>query len=168
MDIEGRILQSLRPRKDGILLRADIKGIGSPSQVSAALKSLQSKGLVVRMDRGVYAKPDVASRVSDVKSFVRAILARRGVSASAQQVRRQLFQANPTARRVRALAAKAGVRYRPSYADVWASAVTKLAGDDVRSDQTDDLLVALGRAGTISDTELLKLFFKHHKELKGV
>jgi len=57
MDIKGRILQSLRPRRDGLLLRPDIKSFGSASQVSAALHSLVECGLIVRLDRGVYAKP---------------------------------------------------------------------------------------------------------------
>jgi len=58
MNIEGCILQSLRPRRDGVLLRSDVNGFGRPSQVSAALKALLQKGLIVRLDRGVYAKPD--------------------------------------------------------------------------------------------------------------
>ena len=57
MDIKGRILQSLRPRRDGLLLRSDAKPFGSPSQVSAALRSLVESGLMERLDRGVYAKP---------------------------------------------------------------------------------------------------------------
>jgi hypothetical protein len=34
MDIKGRILQSLRPRRDGVLLRSDVNDFGSRSQVS--------------------------------------------------------------------------------------------------------------------------------------
>lgn len=55
MDIKGRILQSLRPRRDGLLLRQDAKSFGSPSQVSAALRSLADSGLIEKLDRGIYA-----------------------------------------------------------------------------------------------------------------
>lgn len=57
MDIKSRILQSLRPRKDGLLLRQDTKSLGSPSQVSVALRSLVDGGLIEKLDRGIYAKP---------------------------------------------------------------------------------------------------------------
>lgn len=50
---------------------------------------------------------------------------------------------------VRALARRARVTYARTYADRWAEAVTRLAGDDVQSDKTDDLLVALRRANKI-------------------
>jgi predicted transcriptional regulator of viral defense system len=57
MDIQGRILQSLRPRRDGILLRSDLKALGSDSQISAALVELRRKGAIQRIERGVYAQP---------------------------------------------------------------------------------------------------------------
>lgn len=57
MDIKNRILQSLRRRKDGLLLRQDTKALGSPSQISVALRSLVDKGLIEKLDRGIYAKP---------------------------------------------------------------------------------------------------------------
>ena len=51
MDIKGRILQSLRLRRDGLLLRQDAKSFGSPSQVSAALRSLADSSLIEKLDR---------------------------------------------------------------------------------------------------------------------
>src|SRR4051812_40244060 len=57
MDIQGRIMQSLRPRRDGLLLRSDLIAFGSATQVSAALRALREKGLLERLGRGVYAKP---------------------------------------------------------------------------------------------------------------
>ena len=46
MNLERRILQSLRPRREGVLLRSDVNHFGSASQVSVALKSLLGKGLI--------------------------------------------------------------------------------------------------------------------------
>lgn len=63
MDIEGRILQSLRPRRDGILVRSDVNDFGSPTQVFAALKALVEKVLITRLDCGVYAKPDKVAQI---------------------------------------------------------------------------------------------------------
>ncbi len=58
MNLERRILQSLRPRREGVLLRSDVNHFGSASQVSVALKSLLGKGLIAKLDRGVFAKPE--------------------------------------------------------------------------------------------------------------
>jgi len=49
-----------------------------------------------------------------------------------------------------------------------ATAVTKLAGDEVKSDPTDDLLVALTRAGKLSPREMTKLVIAHHRNLASV
>ncbi|MEY4482352.1 MAG: hypothetical protein RIQ84_1514 [Pseudomonadota bacterium] len=74
----------------------------------------------------------------------------------------------PTARYVRDLAKNEGVLFNPTYADSWASSVTKLSGDKVKSDSTDDLLVALTRSGKLTPKEMLVLVIKHHKDLKHV
>ena len=70
-----------------------------------------------------------------------------------------------TAKYVRDLAKKEGVRFNPSYADHWAKAITNLAGDEVKSDSTDDLLVALTRAGKITPKVMVELVIKHHRDL---
>lgn len=74
----------------------------------------------------------------------------------------------PTAQYVLDLARTRGISYAQTYADIWANAVTKLAGDEVRPDATDDLLVALARAGKVTPEELVKLTMAHHRELKNV
>ena len=56
MKIESRILLSIRQRPGVVILRSDVAGLGSASQVSASLKALQNKGLVVRVGSGIYAK----------------------------------------------------------------------------------------------------------------
>lgn len=73
----------------------------------------------------------------------------------------------PTARHVAALARRLGISYIPIYADLWAVAVTRLAGDEVSTDSTDDLLVALTRAGKLSPRDMAKLVMEHHRMLKS-
>ena len=75
---------------------------------------------------------------------------------------------NPTAIYVRQLANREGIVFAPTYADIWATAVTQLAGDEVKSDPTDDLLVALTRAGKLSPREMTKLVIAHHRNLASV
>ncbi len=165
MDIKGRILQSLRPRRDGLLLRLDAKPFGSPSQVSAALRSLVDSGLIEKLDRGIYAKPAKVAQLGKGALLESANL--RTKNLRDQYVRRSKFtRLTPTAKYVRNLAKSEGVGFNPIYADRWASSVTKLAGDNVKSDSTDDLLVALTRSGKITPKDMVALVIKHHKDLK--
>ncbi|OYY17204.1 MULTISPECIES: type IV toxin-antitoxin system AbiEi family antitoxin domain-containing protein [unclassified Polynucleobacter] len=167
MDIKGRILQSLRPRRDGLLLRQDAKPFGSPSQVSAALRSLVDSGLIEKLDRGVYAKP--AKVVQLGREALLECAALRTKNAHDQFVHRsKRAHLTRTARYVRDLARNEGVGFNPIYADRWASSVTELAGDEVMSDSTDDLLVALTRSGKITPKDMVALVIKHHKDLKRV
>lgn len=168
MDIKDRILQSIRPRRDGVLLRSDLKALGSASQVSAALVELCRKGLIQRVERGVYVHP--AKLASQGKQVVleraherRAQLRRKMTMRKNRRVRR----VTPTARYVNALAKRLGIAYVPTFSDRWASAVTRLSGDDVSSDPTDDLLVALTRAGKLSPGDMAKLVIEHHRTLKS-
>lgn len=66
------------------------------------------------------------------------------------------------------MARREGIEYRPTHADRWAGAVTRLAGDEIRSDATDDRVVALGRAGKISATDALDLLVAHHRRVRSV
>ena len=167
MNIKGRILQSLRPRRDGILLRSDAKTFGSPSQVSAALRSLMESGLIERLDRGIYAKP---AKVSELGKEVLLKKASLKVSGLRDQYSRRSQQdrVTKTASYVRNLAKKEGILFQPIFADRWASSVTALAGDDVRSDATDDLLVALTRSGKLTPQEMVAFVIRHHNDLKRV
>jgi hypothetical protein len=74
----------------------------------------------------------------------------------------------PTARYVRNLAKNEGVGFHPIYVDRWARSVTNLAGDEVKSDSTDDLLVALTRSGKMTPKDMVALVIKHHNDLKRV
>jgi hypothetical protein len=167
MNIKGRILQSLRPRRDGLLLRLDAKPFGSPSQVSAALRSLVDSGLIERLDRGVYAKPTKVVQLGKEALLESAALRAKKVQDQFVH-RRKRSCLTPTARYVRDLARNEGIRFNPIYADRWASSVTKLAGDEVKSDSTDDLLVALTRSGKMTPKDMVALVIKHHKDLKRV
>lgn len=72
------------------------------------------------------------------------------------------------ARRVRQMALREGVTFVETYADRFAHAATRLAGDEVQSDETDNLLVALRRQGKISPLEMVRMMAEHHRALKHV
>lgn len=173
MDIKRRIMQSLRPRRDGLLLRSDVNSFGSASQVSAAINTLVKDGLVIRLDRGVYAKPDKVEQVGRRALLDKAMLRienQRTQNRKQDQRARHAhqFPGNPTALYVRQLAKREGITFVPTYADLWAKAVTNLAGDEVKSDSVDDLLVALTRAGKLSARDMARLVIAHHRDLARV
>ena len=58
------------------------------------------------------------------------------------------------------------VNYVENSMDLWAGAVTRLAGDSVKSDRVEDLLVALKRAGKISQKEVASLAVNYLRERK--
>jgi hypothetical protein len=167
MNLERRILQSLRPRREGVLLRSDVNHFGSASQVSASLKSLLEKGLIAKLSRGVYAKPEKVLECGAATLQKQAQIKRNKQRTLARKRVKQLHT-DPAAIYVRQLAKREGIVFVPTYADIWASAVTKLAGDDVTSDPTDDLLVALTRAGKLTPRDMTKLVIAHHRNLASV
>lgn len=67
---------------------------------------------------------------------------------------------------VRNLAHELGVRYTRTPADQWADTVTRLAGDEVRSGDVQDLLIALKRAGKLSTQDMATLLVNHLREQK--
>lgn len=71
-------------------------------------------------------------------------------------------------RYVAELARRHDVRYIRTFADQWAESATRLADDDVQSDDTGDLLVALRRADKLSDREMTSLLINHLREKKRV
>jgi len=56
MKLQERMLRSIKQRPGNVVIRAELAGMGSASQVTAALKALQDKGVLVRIGTGVYAK----------------------------------------------------------------------------------------------------------------
>ena len=167
MNLERRILQSLRPRREGVLLRSDVNHFGSAGHVSVALKSLLEKGLIAKVSRGVYAKPEKLLQCGAASVQKQVQVRRQKQQTLARKKVKQLHR-DPAARYVRQLAKREGIVFVPTYADVWASAVTRLAGDEVASDSTDDLLVALTRAGKLTPRDMTKLVIAHHRNLASV
>lgn len=64
------------------------------------------------------------------------------------------------------LARKHHISYARTAGDEWAETVTRLAGDEVRSDETGNLLVALKRAHKLTDREMTSLLINHQREEK--
>lgn len=56
MNLEARVKQAVRRRRSPVILRAELRGLGSPSQLSIALRALQDQGVLVRIGVGIYAK----------------------------------------------------------------------------------------------------------------
>jgi len=62
------------------------------------------------------------------------------------------------------LARKHGIVYKRSAIDDWADSITRLSGDDVTLDETECLLVVLGRANILTDRETTILHARYLKE----
>lgn len=168
MDIKRRILQSIRPRRDGLLLRSDVSSMGSNSQVSAALRELCREGLILRIERGVFVAPQKLELFGKQVILANAHQRQSKLHQKlAIRKRREARTLTPTARYVVSLAKRLGITYTPTYSDYWAFSVTRLAGDEVLSDSTDDLLVALTRAGKLSPHDMTKMVIEHHRTLKS-
>jgi hypothetical protein len=150
-----------------VLLRSDVNDFGSPSQVSAALQALLERGLVIRLDRGVYAKPGKAEKIGR-KALLEQAMAKMQHQRTQQLKRARRRRTDPTALYVRRLAKREGIVFAPTFADLWAKVVTKLAGDEVKSDRTADLLVALTRAGKLSPRDMTRLVIAHRRNLARV
>lgn len=61
MKLEERMLRSVKQRRGNVVLRVEFAHMGSSSQITEALKSLQQRGILIRIDTGVYAKTRVSS-----------------------------------------------------------------------------------------------------------
>ena len=69
-------------------------------------------------------------------------------------------------RRDQALADRTGVVYRRTALDEWAEKITELSGDEVVSDATADLLVALVRAKVLTAQGMAQWLVEHEREKK--
>lgn len=65
---------------------------------------------------------------------------------------------------VHRLAAEHGVTYIKTNLDHWAENVTRLSGDDVVFDETEELIVALARKGIISNEDVVPLHVSYLRE----
>lgn len=69
---------------------------------------------------------------------------------------------------VASLARKHDISYQRTAGDEWAETVTRLSDDDVQSDETSNLLVALKRARKLTDREMTALLINHLREKRRV
>ncbi len=56
MNLDSKLLMSLKKRSGNVVLRRELAGLGSPSHLSAALQHLVADGRIIRLGAGVYAK----------------------------------------------------------------------------------------------------------------
>ncbi len=69
---------------------------------------------------------------------------------------------------VATLARRHGVVYEKTGSDALAEVITHLADDDVRTDETENLLVALKRANVIDGETMVDLLGRHLDECRNV
>ena len=65
-------------------------------------------------------------------------------------------------------AAARGIAYRRTKLDEWCDAITRASGDDVASDATCDLLVALVRSQSLTARQMSRLLTNHLRERKSL
>jgi pyridoxine 5'-phosphate synthase PdxJ len=56
MKLQERMLRAIKKRTGNVILRQELSGLGSASQITEALKALQASSVIVRIGTGVYAK----------------------------------------------------------------------------------------------------------------
>lgn len=69
---------------------------------------------------------------------------------------------------VHRLATAHRVSYQRSRLEAWAEGVTRAAGDQVKTDNTDGLLIRLKQRKVLDDKQFTQLLVNHHRESKGV
>lgn len=67
---------------------------------------------------------------------------------------------------IRALAEKHRISYAETATDAWAQHVTRLAGDDVKLDEIELLLIALQRAGHLNRRDALGFQVRYLREAR--
>lgn len=60
-----------------------------------------------------------------------------------------------------------GLTYQRTYTDVWCEAITRVSCDEVASDATADLLVALVRAQLLTSAQMARLLTNHLRESRS-
>lgn len=89
MKLEDRMRLWIRRRAGHVVLRAEVAGLGSASQVSHVLKALQRRGELLRLGAGVYAKADRDAAngevrpTADFETLARETAAKLKMSSSA-------------------------------------------------------------------------------------
>ena len=175
MKLEDRLVLSIARRPGDVFLRCELATLGGASQITAALTSLRQRGLIIRIGRGAYAKARLnpvthaVEAVQDATSLARQVARKKGliekerpvVHASKTRlfVHRRALRVPKTglAQYVTSLARRLHVGFERTYGDDWAESVTRLAGDSVKTDHIEDLVVAMKRAGKINGADMVKM-----------
>ena len=102
MNLEARIKQAIQRRRSPVILRAELRSLCSSSQLSAALRTLQDQGVLVRIGVGIYAKakPSVLSGkpipISTLEVLVPLALQKLGVKVQASRRAREYNSGSTT------------------------------------------------------------------------
>jgi hypothetical protein len=78
----------------------------------------------------------------------------------------QTVTSNSTAAYIRELAAQHHVTYLPTQTDMLADDITRLAGDFVKLDEVERLLIGLQRAGHLTRNQLVHLQAQYLRDAK--
>lgn len=138
-----------------------------PNQPQEAKSDTQSTLIVDTGNRRVSRKLSIGNRaVAYVNDRVRSETAPRKIETGTSGRRHMSLPVVGIARFVRDLARRYDVVYAPTAMDRWAETVTRLAGDEVRTGEVQNLLVALKRAGKVSAEDMATLLINHLRERK--
>lgn len=201
MNLVDRIRQSLAKRPGRVVLRRELVNLGSATQLSGALLSLQNCGALERLGEGVYAKslvdastpqqeavqallaevlsklgdPVIASAIkpNEIVAYISRHVTRsrrltiaglsvriEGASADGRVKLPENVEDLPTfnvARYIRRLADAYSVTYARSRLDDWAEGVTRAAGDRVRTDDIEGLLIRLKQRNILTSAQFSRL-----------
>jgi len=81
MKLESRMLSSIKHRASSVVLRRDVAGLGSASQVSESINALLDKGVIARIGNGIYAKSVKNPDTGEVR-----------IIAAAEEIAAEVFQ----------------------------------------------------------------------------
>jgi len=221
MILKNRVQISISKRSGTVVLRSDVSGLGSSTQVGAALRTLTQEGKLIKLGSGIYAKALVDSDgrsklAAGDRQVAREVFERLGVDADIVHVDvpggETLYVLNTSKRRmsrdlnlngrqlvpsreckglkdttevrlttdvdelpktgvadfIHRLAEANQVIYQRTRLDDWAEAVTQAAGDDVKLDPTENLLVALAKKNVITGRQAMRLLNNYMEESESV
>ena len=219
MTLEDQLRDTVNRHTSNVILRADVAGMGSASQVSVALRMLQKKGMLIRIGKGVYAKSTIIPATGAIvpaatlETLATETADRLGINATIQPAppdaaskrhRRPglklsignsavtlTYDRTSIKKRKEAvvdkvnggslkipetglknyvldLAKRHQITYVKTYADEWAESVTRLADDEVRTDNIENLVIALKKDRRVSSTEMVQMLANYLREKEGV
>lgn len=218
MKLEEQIRDAVSRQTSNVILRADVAGMGSSSQISTALKTIQKKGMLIRIGKGIYVK-------SAIDPATGAILPLQALEALAVETASRLGMNGPILRiphgatkghrrnglklsignsvvallgnrapirkpkeavaddahggglkipavglknYVLDLAKRYKITYVKTHADEWAENVTRLAGDEVRTDGIENLVIALKKDRRVTSAEMVQMLANYLREKERV